>query len=164
MPHTSVRPGHDVTGIDPVVRAARVLIVDDEPNVRFVFRTALESSGSRSTRRTSGLAALQRLRESPADVVLLDLQMPGIGGMEVLRRLRDAGDDVPVVIVTAHGSVPDAVAAMRLGAIDFLAKPLTPEALADWSPRSSRGTRRRGRSPNRPTNAPDRRRVEPDRP
>ncbi len=55
--------------------------------------------------------------------------MPRIGGMEVLARLRDAGIDVPVIIVTAHGSIPDAVAAMKLGAIDFLSKPLTPDAL-----------------------------------
>ena len=66
--------------------------------------------------------------------------MPGIGGMETLRRLRDAGNDVPVVIVTAHGSIPDAVQAMKLGAIDFLSKPLTPEASARWSPRCSGGT------------------------
>ena len=55
--------------------------------------------------------------------------MPGLGGMEVLRRLRDAGNDVPVMIVTAHGTIPDAVQAMKLGAIDFLSKPLTPEEL-----------------------------------
>ena len=110
-------------------RTGRVLIVDDEPNLRFVFRTALESSGFQVDEADDGLAALLRLETFPADVVLLDLQMPGVGGMDVLHRLRDAGDDVPVVIVTAHGSVPDAVAAMQLGAIDFLAKPLTPEVL-----------------------------------
>lgn len=109
--------------------ASRILIVDDEPNLRLVFRTALESSGFQVEEANDGLAALLRLQTFPADVVLLDLQMPGVGGMDVLHRLRDAGDDVPVVIVTAHGSVPDAVAAMQLGAIDFLAKPLTPEVL-----------------------------------
>jgi DNA-binding response OmpR family regulator len=107
----------------------RVLIVDDEPNVRFVFRTALESVGFTVDEAAEGLEALDWLKTSAADVVLLDLQMPGVGGMEMLRRLRDAGNDVPVVIVTAHGSIPDAVAAMKLGAIDFLSKPLTPEAL-----------------------------------
>lgn len=107
----------------------RVLIVDDEPNVRLVFRTALESSGFHVDEAADGPTALEWLARTTADVVLLDLQMPGFGGMEVLRRLRDAGNGVPVVIVTAHGSVADAVAAMKLGAIDFLAKPLTPEAL-----------------------------------
>ncbi len=107
----------------------RVLIVDDEPNVRFVFRTALESSGFVVDEAEDGRAALSRLEQTAFDVVLLDLQMPGVGGMEVLERLRDAHNDVPVVIVTAHGSIPDAVAAMKLGAIDFVAKPLTPDRL-----------------------------------
>src|SRR5207245_88313 len=76
-----------------------------------------------------GETALRWLSESHADLVLLDLQMPGMGGMEVLEKLREGGNNVPVAIVTAHGSIPNAVQAMRLGAIDFLAKPLTPEAL-----------------------------------
>ena len=106
-----------------------ILIVDDEPNVRLVFRTALESAGHEVVESEGGEQGLRRLRRSPADLVLLDLQMPDTGGMEVLRRLREAGDDTPVVIITAYGSVPDAVRAMKLGAIDFLAKPLTPHAL-----------------------------------
>ena len=106
-----------------------ILIVDDEPNVRLVFRTALESVGYTVAEAEDGASALEWLARSPTDLVLLDLQMPGVGGMEVLRRLRDAGNDVPVVIVTAHGSIPDAVQAMKLGAIDFLTKPLNPEPL-----------------------------------
>ena len=107
----------------------RILIVDDEPNVRLVFRTALEAAGYNVEEAEDGDTALDRLEWSPADLILLDLKMPGIDGMETLQRLREAGNDVPVVIVTAHGSIPDAVAAMRLGAIDFLSKPLRPEAL-----------------------------------
>lgn len=107
----------------------RILIVDDEPNVRLVFRTALESTGVDMAAAEDGEAALAWLQANPADLVLLDLQMPRIGGMEVLVQLRAAGNDVPVIIITAHGSIPDAVAAMKLGAIDFLAKPLTPETL-----------------------------------
>jgi DNA-binding response OmpR family regulator len=107
----------------------RVLIVDDEPNVRLVFRTALDAVGYTVTEAEDGPSALEWLAGSKADLVLLDLQMPGLGGMEVLRRLRDSGNDVPVVIVTAHGSIPDAVQAMKLGAIDFLTKPLNPEPL-----------------------------------
>jgi DNA-binding response OmpR family regulator len=106
-----------------------ILIVDDYPNVRLVFRTALESGGYRVAEAEDGEAALEWLARSTPDVILLDLQMPRLGGMEVLRRLRKAGHDVPVVIVTAHGSIPDAVVAMKLGAIDFLTKPLYPEAL-----------------------------------
>jgi DNA-binding NtrC family response regulator len=106
-----------------------VLIVDDEPNVRLVFRTALDSAGYTLYTAEDGETALKWLANSPADLVLLDLQMPTVDGMEVLSRLRQRGQDVPVVIVTAHGSIPDAVAAMRLGAIDFISKPLTPDSL-----------------------------------
>jgi DNA-binding NtrC family response regulator len=106
-----------------------VLVVDDEPNVRLVFRTALEAAGYAVAEAEDGETAIDRLGVLPADIVLLDLQMPGMGGMEVLRQLRDAHDQVPVVIVTAHGSIPDAVEAMKLGAIDFLSKPLRPEPL-----------------------------------
>jgi DNA-binding response OmpR family regulator len=120
---------HGASAVHPLDRPGRVLVVDDEPNVRLVFRTALESEGHRVDEAADGSAALDHLRGTPGDVVLLDLQMPGVGGMEVRRRLRDEGNDVPVVIVTAHGSIPDAVEAMKLGAVDFLSKPLTPEAL-----------------------------------
>ncbi len=110
-------------------RSYRILIVEDEPNVRLVFRTALESNEYLLSTAVDGETALRWLAREPADLVLLDLQMPGVPGMEVLKRLRDTGNGVPVVIITAHDSVPNVVQAMRLGAIDFVSKPLTPAAL-----------------------------------
>lgn len=107
----------------------RILVVDDEPNLRLMFRSALESAGHAVAEAADGRQALRMIEASPADLVLLDLQMPEMDGMATLRRLREAGQNVPVVIVTAHGSIPDVVAAMRLGAIDFLGKPVTPPAL-----------------------------------
>ena len=65
----------------------------------------------------------------PTDLILLDLKMPVVDGRETLRLLRDAGDETPVVVITAYGSVPDAVAAMKLGAVDFLPKPVSPVTL-----------------------------------
>lgn len=112
-------------------RQARILIVDDEPNVRLVLRTALEPVGYRVDEAGDGTAALERVAELAPDLVLLDLQMPLMNGMTTLGRLRASGRDVPVVIITAHGSVPSAVEAMKLGAIDFLQKPLTPERLRE---------------------------------
>ena len=112
-----------------MTQPARILIVDDEPNVRLGFRTALETAGYVVHEAADGMDALDQLERSSVTLVLLDLQMPLLGGMDVLRRLREAGNAVPVVIVTAHGSIPDAVAAMKLGAIDFLSKPLTPTEL-----------------------------------
>ena len=107
----------------------RILIVDDEPNVRLVFRTALESTGYLVTEAADGSAALQQLHKVPTDLILLDLKMPGMDGMETLERLRLERSEIPVVVVTAHGSVPDAVAAMKLGAVDFLPKPVSPVSL-----------------------------------
>jgi DNA-binding response OmpR family regulator len=109
--------------------ANRILIVDDEPNVRLVFRTALASADYEMATAEDGAAALTALEESNYDLVLLDLHMPILDGMEVLRRMREAGVDVPVVIITAHGSVPNAVETMKLGAIDFLTKPISPDCL-----------------------------------
>jgi DNA-binding response OmpR family regulator len=107
----------------------RVLVVDDEPNVRLVFRTTLEPAGYTVVEAENGEHALKRLQEAPPALVILDLKMPGLGGMATLRRIREAGLDVPVIIVTAHGSIPDAVEAMKLGAVDFLTKPIRPEEL-----------------------------------
>lgn len=110
---------------------ARILIVDDEPNVRLVFRTALEESGYLIAEAADGASALEALGQDAYDLLLLDLLMPNLDGLEVLRRLSDDGHLVPTVIVTAHGTVPDAVRAMKLGAIDFVSKPITPDGLRD---------------------------------
>jgi DNA-binding NtrC family response regulator len=109
----------------------RVLIVDDEPNVRLMLETALTSVGYDVEAAADGQSALETLttRASAFDMVLLDLLMPRMDGMELLRQLRAVGNVIPVVILTAHGSIPEAVEAMKLGAIDFLAKPVTPDAL-----------------------------------
>jgi DNA-binding response OmpR family regulator len=112
-----------------MIKANRILIVDDEPNVRLGFRTALETNNYAVQEAGDGQEALEHLGRGAASLVLLDLKMPGLGGMETLRRLRDAGNAVPVVIVTAHGTIPDSVEAMKLGAIDFLSKPITPMEL-----------------------------------
>ncbi len=106
-----------------------ILIVDDETNVRLMLQTALASAGYRVVEAEDGQAALKKLRDTPCSLVLLDLKMPRMDGMELLRRLRALGNAVPVVMLTAHGSIHDAVEAMKLGAIDFLTKPITPEAL-----------------------------------
>jgi DNA-binding response OmpR family regulator len=113
----------------PTNRAPRIMVVDDEPHIRLMSRMTLETGGYEVVEAEDGEAAIDFLRGSPVDLILLDLRMPLLDGMETLRDLREAGDDTPVVIVTAHGSVPDAVEAMKLGAIDFLSKPLAPEAM-----------------------------------
>jgi DNA-binding response OmpR family regulator len=107
----------------------RILIVDDEPNVRLGYRIALEAEGYVITEAHCGAKALDDLAAGVFDLAILDLRMPDMDGLQLLAEMRNRGFATPSVIITAHGDVAHAVHAMKLGAIDFLQKPLTPEAL-----------------------------------
>jgi DNA-binding NtrC family response regulator len=105
---------------------AEILIVDDEKNVRLMLRNSL-SDGEYSIRTAiNGEDALQKMAEQAADVVLLDMKMPGMEGIQVLRELQLKYPDARVIMITAYGSVETAVEAMKLGAIDYLRKPFSP--------------------------------------
>lgn len=101
----------------------RILIVDDEPNVRLVFRTALESEGHDLAEAANGRDALDWLRTSKADLILLDLQMPGMDGFQVMEGLKTNGADgyLPVLVITAQPG--HKLRALRAGAKDFVSKP-----------------------------------------
>jgi FixJ family two-component response regulator len=107
----------------------RILIVDDETNVRLNFRMTLETEGYEVFEVSSGEEALQSLAEHSFALAILDIRMPGMDGLELLAKMRESGIRVPAMIVTAYSDVPNAVKAMKLGAIDFLQKPLRPEDL-----------------------------------
>ncbi len=115
----------------------RILIVDDEPNVRLVYRSALETEGYEIDDACSGARALELFGGEQYDVALhhkydvaiLDLRMPEMDGFELLSRMNKRNITTPVAFITAHGDIPNAVQAMKLGAIDFLQKPVTPEQL-----------------------------------
>ena len=109
--------------------SARILIVDDETNVRLNYRIALETEGYEIYEAGSAALALQELVERSFAVAILDLRMPEMDGLELLAKMREVGITVPAIIVTAYSDVPNAVKAMKLGAIDFLQKPLRPEDL-----------------------------------
>jgi FixJ family two-component response regulator len=100
-----------------------VLIVDDEKNIRLTLAMALEKLNIPVETAANGAEALQKLADKSYALMLLDLRMPGLDGMEVLRRLPEVRPEVKVVIITAWGSVEAAVEAMKLGAVDFLQKP-----------------------------------------
>jgi DNA-binding NtrC family response regulator len=102
---------------------ARVLIVDDEERMADVVAMALQRAGYECETCNSGTAALQALADRGADVVITDLKMPAMDGLELLRRLRAAQPALPVILLTAHATVSSAVAAMREGAFDYVAKP-----------------------------------------
>jgi DNA-binding response OmpR family regulator len=109
---------------------SRVLIVEDEQPVRQLMRITLEQSGYEVVEAATGEEGVAIYSDGSAwDVVLLDQRLPGIDGLEVLRRLRERNADAAVVMVTAYATIDLAVEAMKLGATDFLRKPTTPETI-----------------------------------
>jgi len=103
---------------------ARVLIVDDEPDVVVNWARVLSRDGHTCVTATDGEHALALVESERPDIVLLDLKMPGIDGMQVLTRTLAVHADAAVIVVTGHGAVESAVEAMLTGAIDYLLKPL----------------------------------------
>jgi two-component system response regulator MprA len=101
----------------------RVLIVDDEPAVRNALDRALRLDGYDVTLAADGRAALDQLADARSDAVVLDVAMPGVDGLEVCRRMRDAGDRTPVLMLTARDAIDDRVAGLDAGADDYLVKP-----------------------------------------
>jgi len=108
---------------------AHVLIVDDEVNIRRVLAAMLKREGYEVTTAADGEQALGVLHRTPVHVVVTDLVMPRLGGMELLRRVTADFPDVPVILITAHGSVDSAVAALKAGAFDYVTKPFEQEEL-----------------------------------
>jgi DNA-binding response OmpR family regulator len=103
-----------------------ILVVDDEKNIRLTLSQSLEPLGLPVQTAVNGEEALQKLGEGRFGLVFLDLKMPGIEGMDVLRRIKDGWPGVRVIIITAHGTIESAVEAMKLGAADFVQKPFSP--------------------------------------
>ena len=106
----------------------RVLVVDDEPHIRTVLRGYLQADGFEVAEAADGAAALAAMRDQPADLVLLDVMMPGIDGLEVLRQLRTFSD-VYVILVTARAEELDKLLGLGVGADDYVTKPFSPREL-----------------------------------
>ena len=104
-----------------------ILVVDDEINIRGALVTMLEKKGHQVRGVGTAEEGLAQLEAIPAELVITDLRMPGLGGMEFLRRLKDRWPDTEVVVMTAYGSIDTAVEAMRCGAYDYLTKPIDRE-------------------------------------
>ncbi|QJA06614.1 sigma-54-dependent Fis family transcriptional regulator [Thermosulfurimonas marina] len=102
-----------------------ILVVDDERSILESLRDILEDEGYRVHCVESGEEALRLAQENPPDLVLLDVWLPGIDGLEVLRRLRETQPTLPVIMISGHGNIEMAVKAVKLGAFDFLEKPLS---------------------------------------
>jgi DNA-binding NtrC family response regulator len=113
------------------MNAKAVLIVDDEKNIRLTLSQALVSASFEAETAINGEEALAKLGRKEFGLVLLDLKMPGMDGMEVLARLRRLRPDIKVIIITAHGTIESAVDAMKLGVVDFIQKPFAPAEIRE---------------------------------
>src|SRR6516162_65151 len=108
----------------------KVLIVDDEPSQRTGLAAMLSAWGMKPETASDGIEALQRLNSFPADVIITDLNMPGLDGFGLLQRLRESGEMPPTLVLTAYGSIETAVQTVHeLGAFWFVEKPIQPAAL-----------------------------------
>ena len=108
---------------------ARILVVDDEPAVQNALSRALSLERYDVAQAVDGREALERLGAAAYEVVILDISMPHIDGLEVCRRLREGGDRTPVLMLTARGEIDDRVAGLDAGADDYLVKPFAREEL-----------------------------------
>jgi two-component system response regulator MprA len=116
----TMRPGHS----DP-----RILLVDDEPAVQASLERLLRQAGYQVETASDGRRALTAVGESAPDALVLDVVMPGLDGLEVTRRLRNMGDQTPVLLLTARDEVSDRVSGLDAGADDYLTKPFAVEEL-----------------------------------
>ncbi len=111
------------------MRAARILVVDDEESLRRILQVQLENRGYETSLAKNGLEALAILAESPHDLVLTDLRMPGLSGLELLKRIREQHQGTEVILLTAFGTIENAVEAMQSGAYHYVTKPVR---LMNW--------------------------------
>lgn len=107
----------------------RILVVDDEESLRRVTQLRLQQAGYEATTASDAAEALEIIARHPQDLVLTDLKMPGMSGIDLLRRLREDYPEIIVILVTAFGTIESAVEAMRIGAYDYLIKPVNADAL-----------------------------------
>lgn len=110
------------------MNAANILVVDDEPQIRRVLRSTLSTQGYVITEAKTGEEALESLRKERPDLVLLDMNMPGMGGIETCREIRRASD-APIIMLTVRNAERDKVAALDAGADDYVVKPFGIEEL-----------------------------------
>lgn len=104
----------------------KVLIIDDEKNIRMTIKNCLDESSYQVDVAVNGEEGYNILKNEAYDLALLDIKMPGISGLELLKKMRDNQIKTDVVMMTAYGTIERAVEAMKLGAIDFMSKPFTP--------------------------------------
>ena len=113
-----------VTGRADDQQRGRVLLVDDDPVYSEYLRRVLSSGGFAVVSESDAAAALARVRAEPWDLLITDIELPGMNGIELLKRVRELVPDLPVAVLTGHASVDYAVSALRGAAAEFLRKPI----------------------------------------
>ena len=108
---------------------AFVLVVDDEQDIRDASERILSRIGYQVQKASRGDEALDILKKNSIDIVLLDLKMPGMDGMEILARIRERSTEIQVIVITGYATVETAIEAMKQGAYDFIPKPFEPDQL-----------------------------------
>lgn len=108
---------------------AQILIVEDEPKIAELLEMYLARDGYGVTRTATGEEALERVRREPPNLIVLDIALPGMDGVEVCRRLRASGSSVPIIMLTARDTETDRVLGLEMGADDYLTKPFSPREL-----------------------------------
>jgi len=134
-----------------MVAARRILVVDDEPVVTSSCRRILLTEGDDVQTTESGQEGLRRALSEHFDLVMTDLKMPDLDGMELVRAVRGRRPETAIVVITGYGSVSSAVEAIKLGVSDYIEKPFTPEEITKAIDRALAGTKR-----------PDRTKIEAD--
>jgi DNA-binding NtrC family response regulator len=107
----------------------RILVIDDEDIVRTSCSRALAPEGYEVKLAKNGLEALKMISEEKCDIVLTDLKMPDMDGIEVLKKIKEGWPEIEVIIITGYQTVDTAVKSIKLGAFDYIEKPFTPDAL-----------------------------------
>lgn len=111
------------------VQKKTILILDDEPHMRNSMAAFLDAEGMQTITASEGREAISLLEKKKVDVIISDLKMPGMNGLEFLEWIKNSGPVIPVIMISAHGDISDAVEAMKLGAVDYLVKPFDPDEL-----------------------------------
>jgi DNA-binding NtrC family response regulator len=112
-----------------MLKEAKVLVIDDEEAMRDSCRQTLSRDGNKVETAEDGLKGLDLLKKESFDVIIVDLKMPGLSGMEVLKKIKEDDPDAMVIVITGYATVESAVEAMKKGAYDFIPKPFTPDSL-----------------------------------
>src|SRR5262245_42696960 len=107
----------------------KILVVDDQSDMRWLLSRLLQEQGFEVSTVNDGVQLLSRVQQEAPQVILLDLKMPRLDGLQALAQLKELVPEVPVIVITAYGDIPSAVQAMKLGAYDFLTKPFDNDEL-----------------------------------